>query len=217
VTVTGHPTALAALLDRLRAASRAEGPLEGARFGSGWGWSSELDPMLEEFLRSLMVWEASESLAAGALGRIHEGVVDCNELRVLLPGELAELIGKDYPRSQERASRLRDALNSVYRSEDRVSMERLSEAGPREARSFMASLEGTPGFVASRCLLLTRDIHLFPVDDRIVAALHREGVLGAGVSVQTAEAWLEKNVRAAQTREAYLLLEDWVGSGEGVA
>ena len=60
------------------------------------------DP-LAILLTNFLLWESSLPLAEEALARISRFVVDVNELRVMLEGEVAETIGDKYPFVEERA------------------------------------------------------------------------------------------------------------------
>ena len=50
-------------------------------------------------------------------------MVDYNDLRVSHPHEIVEVIGRGYPKAQDRASRLRQVLNAVYQDQRAVSLQ----------------------------------------------------------------------------------------------
>lgn len=172
------------------------------------GCPPEADRLLWQLVFSFLAWESSTSRAVPVTKRLHQGVVDYNELRVCLNDELVSMIGDRYPRALERATRLRSALNDLYRREHAVSLNRVVEMPKREARAYLDSLDGMPAFVSSRMLLLALGGHAFPLDSRIHQALVSEDA--APADFDEAAAWLERQFRVGEAAPAYLLVEAWM-------
>lgn len=196
---------LQALLKRLRATygeTIEDAALEGR--------PPEIDPLLWQLVFSFLSWESSVARAAAVSKRLHAAVVDYNEMRVCLADELATILGERYPRGLERASRLRSALNDLYRREHTVTLATAASLPKREARVYLESLEGAPGYVASRLLLLSLGGHAFPVDERIYLTLLEEEAAPADLSLTDASGWLERQFRAGEAAPAYLVLEAWL-------
>lgn len=168
------------------------------------------DPIADELLFSMLVWEASATRAEAGLRRLRAALVDYNELRVCLPDEVAQILGDRYPLARERGARVRSALNDVYRREHRVSLEVIRGLGKREARDYLASLDGVPEFVASRVALIAVASHTFPVDDRTVGALIEAGALPEGSTIEHAVSVLDRAVRAGEMESAFRALEAWL-------
>jgi hypothetical protein len=167
------------------------------------------EPLLGEFIRSFMMWEATSAKAASVLGRIESSVVDFNELRICLPDELVRIMGERYPRVEERALRLRAALNEIYHRQHAVTLEPLATMGKREAKDYLDSLDGVPRFVASRVFLLCMGGHAAPVDGRIAKRLVESDVAEPGATPEAAAASLERKVRAGELGDVYKLLQAW--------
>lgn len=172
------------------------------------GCTPEGDALVWQFVFAFLAWEANTAKAVVATKRIHQAVVDYNELRVCLNDELVSIIGDRYPRALERATRLRSALNDLYRREHAVSLKRLIDMPKREARQFLDSLDGTNGFISGRLILLVLGGHAFPLDNRLHQALLSEGA--APESFDEAGAWLERTFRVGEAAPAYGLLEAWM-------
>jgi hypothetical protein len=166
------------------------------------------DPLLWQFVFSFLAWEAATSKASNATRKLHASVVDYNELRVCLNEELAGMIGDRYPRALERVTRLRSALNDLYRREHAVTLAKLAEMPKRDARTHLDSLDGTPPFVSARMLLLSLGGHAFPLDHRIHQALLAEDA--APANFDEAAAWLERQFRVGEAAPAYALIEAWM-------
>jgi hypothetical protein len=167
------------------------------------------EPLLGEFVRSFLIWEATTAKAAAAMTRLEQSVVDFNELRVCLPDELTRMMGERYPRVEERSLRMRAALNEIYHRQHAVTLEPLMGLGKREAKDYLDSLDGVPRFVSSRVFLLCLGGHAAPVDGRITRRLIEAEVADTGASPDAASATLERKVRAGEMGEVYRLLQAW--------
>jgi hypothetical protein len=196
---------IAALLKRIRGDAELIDPWQVGRPESA-------DPLLWHLVFSFMAWEAGTLAAVEATCQLHLAVVDYNELRVCLPHEIAAILGGLYPRSRERAVRLRAALNDIYRREHHVSLAHLPTIGRRESRQYLESLEGVPPFVAARLSLLSLDSHAFPLDERLHAALLKERAIPDHLDVNGGTGWLERHFRAGEALEAYMTLETWMNT-----
>lgn len=167
------------------------------------------EPTLSHLLSSFLLWESTTPKAAQALKKVDAAFVDFNELRICLPDELGHIIGDRYPRAGERCLRLRSVLSAVYAREHRVSLEHLPTLSKRDARAYLESLEGMPGFVAARVCLLVLGQHAAPVDSRILRRLVEAGVVKDGTGVDEASGILERRLRAGEMPEVYGLLQSW--------
>jgi len=211
VSVSEHPKEIAALIKRLK-----------AEYPPGLGADDALscaattpspvdpsEPLLGEFLRSFLIWESTTIKAAAAMKRIEEAVVDFNELRICFADELSRVMGERYPRVEERALRLRAALNEIYHREHSVTLEPLMALGKREAKEYLDSLDGVPRFVSARVCLLRLGAHTAPVDGRICKRLIEAEITEPGATPDAAAGSLERKVHAGGMGEVYRLLQTW--------
>lgn len=165
------------------------------------------EPLLAEFVRSMLLWESTQTKAAAAMKRVEAGVVDYNELRVCLPRDLVLLIGETYPHARDRAERLRAALADVYNQNHAVTLRHVAELGKREAKQYLESLSGVPGFVAARVALLSHGNHSMPVDSRILSVLVEAKAVPLTDGAESAASWVERKVRAGDLTHVYLRLQ----------
>lgn len=173
-----------------------------------------LERGVTELVFAFLLWEASHASAAGAARRLATELVDCNELRVCTPEDVASVLGPRYPRGLERAERLVASLNAVYSKEHEVSLAPVGAMPKREARAALDGLEGMVPFVAARLMLLVYGGHAFPVDERLGAYLAGQGVAPEG----DLAGWMERQCRAGELIEPYLLIErgcEGAGSPKG--
>lgn len=188
----GYPTRLQSLLR----AHAAGAPPEPA--------STDLVDLL---VHSFLVWEATVAQADAAMARIRHATVSFNDFRVCLVNEVADLLGPRYPRVQERAIRVRAAVNDLFRREHQVSLERASNLSKRDAKNYIESLQGMVPFVSARVSLLGLGVHGVPVDDQTLGALVQHGVLHEQMTVPEATGWLQRHIAADKAVAAHHALQ----------
>lgn len=167
------------------------------------------EPVLGELLRAMLSWEAPAARPAAPLRRIANAVVDYNELRVCLNDEIIAMLGERYPMAEERAKRLRTALNDIYRKEHAVTLQHLTQMPKRAARQYLDSINGLPKYVASRVTLLALGGHAAPVDTRLTRKLATCGLSCSPDDTDTVAAAIERAVRAGDMVAAFAALELW--------
>ncbi|MFG0326977.1 MAG: hypothetical protein ACF8SC_06900 [Phycisphaerales bacterium JB037] len=165
------------------------------------------DAVLGELLYAFLLWEAGARTASNALKRLRAEVVDANEFRICTPDEIVAILGPRYPRAKERGERLHACLNAIYEREHSLSLESLHASPKRETRSYLDSLPGVPPFVAARVFLLAIGGHAFPVDQRLAAILAGLELGEPDMDELQRAAWMERQVRAGESRDLYLALE----------
>ncbi|MEM9415805.1 MAG: hypothetical protein AAGA29_10060, partial [Planctomycetota bacterium] len=194
-TDTKHLKALNALLKKARSAWKGEEP-------------PPLDP-ITQLVVGFLTWNATSKQAEGAFDKIMSQVVDLNELRVSLNFEIVDLIGVRYPQAEERAIRMRQAMNEVFEREHDWRMHSVKSKGKREQREYLDTLPGIPAYVAAQVALLCFGAHALPVDDKLAALLIAEGVAEAGTTPSDIESWLLRQIKAGDALDAHLALQHW--------
>lgn len=198
--------ALASTLKKLRA---LQGETPPAALSNSPTALDPSEPTLGVFLRSFMLWDATQSKAEAALRKLEQALVDSNEMRVCLPDELVAIIGERYPRAAERALRLRSALSGIYAREHAITLETISTLGKRQAMDYLTSLEGVPEFVAARVVLLSIGAHAAPVDSRLLHRLVEAKIVDKSCSICEAGDRLEQLVPHGEMPEVYTRLQAW--------
>lgn len=163
--------------------------------------------LVELLVHSFLVWEATVAQADAALERIRSATVSFNDFRVCLVNEVVELIGPRYPRVQERAIRVRAAINDLFRREHAVSLERAAGMSKRDAKAYIESLQGMVPFVSARAALLGLGVHGVPVDEQTLAALVHHGVLHEETTIAEASGWLQRHIPAEKALAAHRALQ----------
>ena len=170
--------------------------------------ADEMEP-IAELVFSFLIWNATVRQADTGFGKIMAQVVDLNELRVSHAHEVIDLIGVRYPDAQHRVIRLLQSMMEVFEREHDYKMTSLGARSKREQREYLDTLPGCPPFVAARVALLAFGAHAMPVDDRLLTLLVKAGVFEQETTPAEAEAWLVRQVKAGESEEAYLALQEW--------
>jgi hypothetical protein len=177
---------------------------------AGNALQSALEPegmdLVDLFVQSYMLWQAPSSDAIGALKRLKAAFFDWNDLRVSLVSDIVDVIGHRHWRAADRVSRMRDAMNGIFRREHKVSLERLRTLMKRDAVNYMETLPGMIPFVANRVLLVGVDFHSVPVEEFGMQMLVQAGALPAGMSLADAGGWVTRHVKAEEARDAHRAL-----------
>lgn len=166
------------------------------------------DPVAQ-LIVSFMQWDATRNQAEDAFVALMDDMIDVNDLRVSHPHELVALVGEDYPNATTRMIRLRESLHEVYAREHDIQMHSVSGKGKKEQRAYLDSLPGIAPFIAAQVTLLSFGGHAMPVDDKLLALLIQEGCLDEGTSVEEAESYLVRQIKAGEALEAHLALQAW--------
>lgn len=185
---------LAALLKKVRSANRAEP-------------HPQRDPVTQ-LVVAYLEWNASRKSAKDAHARLTHVMVDNNDLRVSHPHEIVAVLGERYPRAQERAARLHEALQEIYLREHAIEVD-LADKTKKQARAYFDSLPGITQYVAAQVTLLACGGHAIPVDDHMVALLNEEGVVDPTATPEEVGAYLERHVKADDAAEVHLSMRAW--------
>jgi endonuclease III len=167
-----------------------------------------LEP-IDQLVRAFLQWDATRVQAEQTHEKIRAEVVDNNELRVCHPPEIQELLGPRYPKPQERAERLIDALNTVYIREHATSLESLNAQPVDEVEAYLESLVGMTPYVAALVMLACYEQHRIPVDDKLAAQMAKEGVVPQGTAVQDLAEALADVVAKGEALEVHASLQAW--------
>lgn len=166
-------------------------------------------------VQSYLLWETTADKARTGYDKLMSGIVDFNDLRVTLPSEMVELLGVRYPNVEERAERLRATLRDLYNREHSVKLGSLHEAGKRDVKKYIESLDGIPPYVAARVQLVAFGAHAIPVDEQLREALMAEGAADESADVVELSNWLTRQIKASDALGAHYALQRWVDRKSG--
>lgn len=167
------------------------------------------EPLLNELVFSMLLWESSIEHALRGADRISTDLVDLNEMRVCTPDELSAILGSRMPRSLERADRLILILNTIYERQNALSLAGLKEMSKKDVKEYLSSIDGLTEYATGRVILLGLGWHAFPLDDRIARLLGAKGIISAGSDLDQQTQQLERGVRASDALQTYTLIERW--------
>jgi len=168
---------------------------------------------INELIYSFLLWETSSSKANTAFKKLTTTFVDLNELRVTEAEDLADLLGKQYPRADERIQRLLAALNDVYRREHAVGIASCLELSKRDGRKYLETIEGIAPFISARMTLVVLGAHAVPIDDRMLQGMIADDLFDEDAQTADAISAFERAVRASDSMGVYESLQTWSDSG----
>lgn len=157
-----------------------------------------------------------EDAARTAVDRLLKKMIDWNEVRVSHAIEIQEAMGGSESSMGDGCQRLREALQDLYQRENRVSLDRLSNLGRREARQYLESLKGVDGYAVASVVLWSLGGHAIPVDDRLLATLRSANLVHPEATRDEVQAFLERNISAADAKEFCRVMRKFSPAKAGV-
>jgi len=164
---------------------------------------------VSQLVLAFLQWNAGRDVADQAHMKLLDEVVDNNELRVSFPSDVVEIIGARYPKAQERAERLYDALNGIFRREHATSLDSLATQPKDLVVDYLQSLPGMTPYVVDSVRALSFDQQAIPVDDKLHHQLIKHGVVPEGSELEAVAAALAKVAPAGQAVEVHTALLAW--------
>lgn len=166
---------------------------------------------LEQLVLALLSWEASDTAAAKAYRELVKQMADLNEVRVSSLREIATVIREFIPNSNDCARNISCALGDIYRRENGVSLGSIHGKGRREARQYLDSLTGVTPYAAAAVQLWSLGGHAIPVNRRLLQALRREDLVDPEAGVEVVQAFLERNISAAEAKDFCYVMTKFAG------
>jgi hypothetical protein len=173
------------------------------------------DPVTQMIL-GILSRDAPESKAREALDRIRGMVVDYNELRVIPPIELADMLG-DYPDVRLKCEDISRSLNRVFALNHAVNLAHLADLSAKEVRTFLDRVDGLEPYTRARVRLLGLQQHAVPLDEAMWAYARHEGIIDRRCALEDAQSFLERQIAPEDALELVALLRRQAWSDMGAA
>ncbi len=161
--------------------------------------------------------DVPESKAREALDRLRALVVDYNELRVVPPIEMAEMVGA-LSDARLKCEDLSRALNKIFSCEHEVSLDRLSGLPRKEVIEYLDEIDGLDAYSRARVRLLGLQQHATPLDEAMWAYARKAQIVDRRCPLEEAQAFLERRIPEGEALEFVALLEKqaWAEMGATV-
>ncbi len=174
------------------------------------------DPVTQCIL-GILSRDMPESKAREALDRIRNLVVDFNELRVVPPIELAEMVG-DYPDARLKCEDISRALNKIFALHHNITLEHLLQQPKKEVIAYLERIDGLEDYTRARIRLLGLQQHAVPLDEAMWAYARQQGIVDARCPLGEAQAFLERQIADGDALEFFVLLnrQAWAEMGTAV-
>lgn len=159
-----------------------------------------------------------ESKAREALDAMRGMVVDYNELRVIVPVELAEHLGGEYPDVYTKCEDLSRALNKIFAGEHTTALDRLLEKSKADAKTYLDRIDGLEAYTRARVRLLGLQHHAVPLDEAMWAYARKAGIVAPDCALEEAQQFLERHIDEEDVLEFVALLKKqaWTEMGAAV-
>lgn len=173
------------------------------------------DPVTQMIL-GILSRDVPESRARSALDLLRGMVVDYNELRVIPPIELADMIG-DYPDVRLKCEDISRSLNRVFARNHVISLAHLADMSAKEIRAYLDSIDGLEDYTRARIRLLGLQHHAIYLDEAMWAYAKQEEIIDKRCPLAEAQAFLERQIRPEEALEFVSLLGRQAWSEMGAA
>ena len=170
------------------------------------------DPV-DQLVIGLLGDQSTMKNAVKAAKALLDAMVDYNEVRVSTRAEIAAVIRAFVPEAGKRGEAVRSALNAVFRKQHGMHLRSLEKMGLREARQYLESLDGMDAHAAASVILWSLGGHAIPVSKPLYEMLVAKELVEPTATVHEVQAFLERNISAADAREFCLLAEMQLDSG----
>jgi hypothetical protein len=172
---------------------------------------------ITQMIMGIFSRDVPESKAREALDYLRALVVDYNELRVVPPIEMAEMVGV-LPEARLKCEDLSRALNKVFSCEHEIALDRLSDLPRREVIEYLDAIDGLDAYSRARVRLLGLQQHAVPLDEAMWAYARREQIVDRKCPLEEAQAFLERQIPEGEAPEFVALLEKqaWAEMGAAV-
>jgi endonuclease III len=173
------------------------------------------DPITQLIL-GVLSRDAPEARASEGLERLRSVVVDYNELRVIPPIELADLLG-DFPEPRLKCEDISRALNAIFAAEHTVSLDRLAGLPRKDVLAVLEGIDGLEAYTRARIRLLGLRQHAIPLDEAMWALVRREKLVDPRCPLHEAQQFLERHLPEESALENVALLKKFAWAELGPA
>jgi hypothetical protein len=167
------------------------------------------DRNLRCVIESFLCWNTRGDEVLGIMHKFDQTLVDANELRVMMPGEVAELLGSecDDGFAVERIERLLGTLGEIYKRDHKVSLVQFVGKPEKTLLSYLGSLAMMPRYVIDRVSMMEHGGPHVPIDDLSLRLLIDAQVMEPEATAEEATNFVSKHVKQTELLMAFQLLE----------
>jgi chemotaxis protein histidine kinase CheA len=174
------------------------------------------DP-ITQMLMGILSRDVPTTKAAEGVDRLRGMVVDYNELRVIPPIELFEVLG-DMPEARTKAEDISRSLNSIFAMEHDVSFERAAQMNKRDLNEYLLKIDGLEAYTRARVRLLGLQKHAIPLDGAMWAYARQQEIVNPKSDLEESQQFLERQIKDSDALEVVALLyaQAWSECGNAV-
>jgi endonuclease-3 len=152
-------------------------------------WRPHLDP-ISELVSTILSQNTSDVNRDRAFGRLRATFANWENVREA-PVEAIEEAIRPAGLAQQKAPRIRQALEYITQERGELSLDFLKDLPVKEAKAWLIQIKGIGPKTAAIILLFSLGIPAFPVDTHVHRVTRRLGLIGLKVSAEKAHHLLE--------------------------
>ncbi len=164
------------------------------------------DPV-SQMLLGILSRDTPENKASEALDRLRAMVVDYNELRVIPPIELADVL-EDFADVRLKSEDISRALNAVFAREHSVTLDHVAAMSNRDALAYLQGIDGVEPYTIARIRLLGLQQHGIPLDEAMWAFARQSEIVNPTCPLLEAQQFLERQIAREDALEFVALLRE---------
>jgi endonuclease III len=166
----------------------------------------EYDDPLEALVYGIISEHTDLSSSKTIARQMKSYFVDLNDMRVSRTEEISDILGSSLEHQKKTAITLRQALNSVFRKYDVVSLQAFDQMGKRQAKKVLDKLEGASPFSVNYCFLTAMGGHAIPLTRKMFEYLRANDLVHPESSDEEIAGFLERQISVASAYKFYWLL-----------
>lgn len=150
-----------------------------------------------------------DSRARRAIERLLANMVDWNEVRASVPGEVFKALDMPLADGPALCAKLVALLQAIFDREHKLSLDSLTTMARRQAKQYLETLDGTNEYVVASVVLWGLGGHAIPVDDRLLKELRSADVVHPDATRAQVQAFLERHIGAADAKLFCVLMNNF--------
>lgn len=168
---------------------------------------------IEQIVLAILARNESWDKARSVLQRLKGYYVDFNELRVAGSGELVGHMGSTFAESSGKAKRILTVLKGIFGRENSFDLGFFKSKSKQELEEYFKDIPGADNYLLSSVILQCCGRQAFPLDEEMLEACKELELARGQVSLESMQAYLERQLRSADSYGFCQLLKQYAFKG----
>ena len=168
---------------------------------------------IEQIVLAILARNESWDKARSVLQRLKGYYVDFNELRVARSGDLVVHMGSTFAESSGKAKRILTVLKGIFGRENSFDLGFFKSKSKQELEEYFKDIPGADNYLLSSVILQCCGRQAFPLDEEMLEACKELELARGQVSLESMQAYLERQLRSADSYGFCQLLKKYAVKG----